>query len=212
MGAKVERKNFLIGIDEAGRGPIAGPVAVAAVLLSPRFDLKELHGIRDSKKLNPQKRRIWFEKVRAWEEQGLLDFAVSLSSHKTIDSKGIVAAIRLSLCRVLQKVCGDSFTAHIFLDGGLVAPAQYPFQHTIIRGDETISIIALASILAKVTRDERMMRYGERFPLYGFEQHKGYGTYSHYKAIRKYGVSELHRRSFLRRVIAKEPCLLLPNT
>ena len=190
-------KKFLIGIDEAGRGPLAGPVAVAAVILSPRFNLKNLNGIKDSKQLNSQKREIWFKKACAFKKEGLLDFAVAFSSEKTIDKKGIVFAVRFSLARALKKVCHDPFSTYIFLDGSLMAPREYLFQKTITRGDEKISIIALASILAKVRRDRKMTSYGQQFPLYGFEQHKGYGTTHHYKMIEKYGICPLHRKSFL---------------
>ena len=197
MEVKGERKNFLIGIDEAGRGPIAGPVAVGVVILFPHFDLKQLCGIKDSKQLNSQKREIWFKKAREFQKNGFLDFAVSFSSEKTIDTKGIVPAIRMSLARALKKVCNDPLQTHIFLDGGLFAGKEYPFQETIIRGDETLSIIALASIIAKVKRDKKMIEYGRMFPLYGFEQHKGYGTDAHYRAIHKHGIISLHRKSFL---------------
>ncbi len=192
------QKKFLIGIDEAGRGPLAGPVAVGAVLLFPHFDLQHLVGIKDSKQLNSQKRELWFKKACEFQKNGLIDFAVSFSSEKTIDTKGIVRAIKISLLRSLKKVCKDPLKTHIFLDGGLVAPKEYPYQKTIIRGDEILSIIALASILAKVTRDRKMVRYGQKFPLYGFEQHKGYGTKDHYKTIQKHGICSLHRKSFLK--------------
>ncbi len=194
-----KKQKYLIGIDEVGRGPLAGPVAVAAVLCFPRFDFKNLAHIKDSKQLNPQKREEWFMRARTFKSAGLIDFAVSFCGEKIIDKRGIMRAIKISLSRALKKICKNKNRgqAYIYLDGGLVAPAEYPFQKTIIRGDEKISIIALASIVAKVTRDKKMKRYGERFPLYGFEQHKGYGTAAHYKAIEKYGVCALHRRSFL---------------
>ncbi|MDP3726348.1 MAG: ribonuclease HII [bacterium] len=194
----IDQKKFLIGIDEVGRGPIAGPVAVGAVLLFPHFDLQNLAHIKDSKQLNPQKRELWFKKACEFQKNGLIDFAVSFSSENVIDKKGIVYAIRKSLARALKKVCKDPMKTHIFLDGGLVAGEEYPYQKTIIRGDEILSIIALASILAKVTRDRKMVRYGQKFPLYGFEQHKGYGTKHHYKMIEKHGMSSLHRKSFLK--------------
>ena len=191
------KRKFLIGIDEAGRGPLAGPIAVAAVLLFPHFDLKHLAGIKDSKQLNLKKREIWFQKARAFKRAGEIDFAVSFSSEKVIDKHGIMHATRASLARSLKKICRDSAKTRIFLDGGLVAPSEYMLQKTIIRGDETLSIIAFASILAKVLRDRKMVLYGEKFPLYGFEQHKGYGTAAHYKAIDKYGPCAFHRKTFL---------------
>ena len=193
----VQKQKFLIGIDEAGRGPLAGPIAVGAILLFPHFDLKHLAGIKDSKQLNSQKREIWFQKACAFKKAGVIDFAVSFSSEKVIDKRGIMHATKVSLARSLKKICKNPAETHVFLDGGLVAPPEYPLQKTIIRGDETLSVIAFASILAKVLRDRKMIRYGEKFPLYGFEQHKGYGTVAHYKAIKKHGPCALHRKTFL---------------
>ncbi|MBI2109514.1 MAG: ribonuclease HII [Parcubacteria group bacterium] len=190
-------KKYLIGIDEVGRGPLAGPVAVAAVLFFPHFDTRHLKGIKDSKKLSPQKRELWLEKAITLKKDGYIDFSVSFSSEKVIDKKGIMHAIRLSLKRSVKKMCKSPYETYIYLDGGLTAPKMYPFQKTIIRGDELLSIIALASIIAKVGRDRKMEEYAEQFPEYGFEQHKGYGTDAHYKAIQKYGLCAIHRRSFL---------------
>lgn len=197
------RNVFLVGIDEAGRGPIAGPVAVAAVLFFPHFDTQVLSGIKDSKQLNPQKREVWFKKALELKKGGYIDFAASFSSEKMIDNKGIVMAVRSSLNRSLKKVCRDPSRTYIYLDGGLRASDEYPFQKTVIRGDEILSIVALASIIAKVKRDQKMIRYGELFPPYGFEQHKGYGTQEHYRAIEKYGVCSLHRLSFLPSALVK---------
>lgn len=198
-----QKKKFLVGIDEAGRGPLAGPVAVGAVLLFPHFNTKNLIGIKDSKQLSAQKRESWFEKASLFKKEGLIDFAVSFSSEKMIDKKGIVHAIHISLKRSLKKVCVNPYETYIYLDGGLMAPRAYPFQKTIIRGDEILSIIALASIVAKVERDRKMEQYAEQFPEYGFEQHKGYGTTEHYKAIRKHGPCLLHRKSFLKNLHSK---------
>src|SRR3989344_7743238 len=194
------RTKHLIGIDEAGRGPIAGPVAVAAVIVFYHFDLRKLLEIKDSKQLNPQKREIWFKKAHLFKKEGFIDFAVSFSSEKTIDSRGIVPAIQASLNRSIKKICKEPLSAHVFLDGGLRAPLEFQYQNTIIRGDEKISIIALASILAKVERDRKIVSYGQKYPLYGFEQHKGYGTHPHYKAIKKHGIIALHRKSFLKKI------------
>lgn len=200
---KARSKN-LIGIDEAGRGPIAGPVTVAAVIIFPHFDLRKLLEIKDSKQLNPQKREVWFKKAHLFKKEGFIDFAISFSSQKVIDSRGIVSAVQSSLNHSIKKICKEPLLAHVFLDGGLRAPVEFKHQNTIIRGDEKISIIALASILAKVERDKKMISYGQKFPHYDFEQHKGYGTYPHYRAIKKHGITPLHRKSFLKNLTNKK--------
>jgi len=187
----------IVGIDEAGRGPLAGPVAVGAVLFlkRARFDFD---GLTDSKKLTPSQREEWFRKMKDWQKEGKLRFAVSLVSNTVIDAKGIVPAINLGIERCLKKLKVDPKHTHIFLDGGLKAPAQFLNQETIIKGDEKIPAISLASITAKVTRDRKMVTLSKIYPHYGFEIHKGYGTKIHADAIRKHGISKIHRKSFLK--------------
>lgn len=189
---------YIVGIDEVGRGPLAGPVAVAAVIIFSRETLRYLRNIKDSKQLTLKSREEWFEKARALKTQGLLNFSVSFTDERKIDSRGIVWGIHASLTKALKNVCENPLSAHIFLDGGLKAPQEYRFQKTVIRGDESIPVIALASIIAKVERDKKMVRFAQKFPLYGFEQHKGYGTRMHYERIKKHGICPLHRKSFLK--------------
>ena len=192
---------FTVGIDEAGRGPLAGPVAVAAVIIFSPKTLRHLKNIKDSKQLTPKSREKWFEKAQALKAHGILNFSVSFTSEKMIDSRGIVFGIRSSLARSLKNICKNPLSVHILLDGGLRAPHNYPSQETIIRGDETVSIISLASIIAKVCRDRKMVRCAQKYPAYGFEQHKGYGTRMHYERIKKYGICPLHRKSFLKNIL-----------
>jgi len=170
---------------------------VGVVKISTNFDRKFFKGIKDSKKLSETKREKWFQKIREVEPRGDLEFAVSLVSEKIIDKKGIVYAINFGIKRCLEKLkikTGDQ----IFLDGGIKAPKNFIHQKTIIKGDEKVPIISLASICAKVMRDRYMVRLSKKYPKYGFDVHKGYGTLMHRKNIKKYGSAEPHRRTFLK--------------
>lgn len=189
--------NCVVGIDEAGRGPLAGPVAVGAVKIPAGFNRRFFNSIKDSKQLSPEDRELWFALALEAKKQKLLDFAVSLVSEKVIDRKGIVYAVRLGVKRCFQKlqVKEDS---QIFLDGSLEAPQRFRHQRTIIKGDEKIPVISLASICAKVIRDRKMIRLSQKFPGFNFHQHKGYGTLMHREALLKYGSTVIHRQSFLR--------------
>ena len=190
----------MIGIDEVGRGPIAGPVAVCALLWKDR-EFDPPHDIKDSKQLSAQKREAWFEQIETWRKQDKLAYEVSYVDAKTIDLVGISHAIKLALLESLSRLEVDPEQVHILLDGSLYAPEEYRHQETIVRGDEQEPLIALASIAAKVSRDRMMEDLAETFPAYGFENHKGYGTDEHYRAIRKHGITKYHRKSFLQKVL-----------
>jgi ribonuclease HII len=187
---------YLIGIDEAGRGPLAGPVSVGAVLLLPQFDRTALAGVKDSKQLSEEAREAWYAKMRLWQKEGHLRFAVAYSSARQIDSRGIVWAVSSALRRALRSLEADPAESLVLLDGGLRAPVLYEQQETIIRGDATEPVIALASIAAKVRRDRLMKRLARAYPAYGFEVHKGYGTKAHRDAVLDLGPCAIHRRSF----------------
>jgi ribonuclease HII len=199
---------YVIGVDEAGRGPLAGPVAVGAVLLTRDFlnmdrslrceSLKELCEVRDPKTVTSKRRSEWFEVIKEKKKHGVVDYAVSLVGPTVIDKYGIVKAIRLALRRSLLKLAVDKKESLIILDGLLKAPRTFPLQATIIRGDQTEQLISLAALVAKASRDEKMCRLAERYPVYGFERHKGYGTKEHYERIRNYGLCRIHRKSFLK--------------
>lgn len=191
-------QKFLIGIDEAGRGPLAGPVSVGAVCVSTGFDFSLFEGAKDSKQMTEKAREAIFEKMQELKKSGVINFVVALSSATTIDTKGIVPAIRVALDGAIGKLAVNPIECKVLLDGGLKAPAEYLNQETIIRGDSKEKVIALASIAAKVLRDRHMMKIAEKYPQYGFEIHKGYGTKKHSEAIEKFGLSEIHRRSFCR--------------
>ena len=187
----------VVGIDEAGRGPLAGPVAVGVAVVETDFDWGLLPGVTDSKKLSPKKRAVIFTEAKALQKSGKLDFAVSLVSAKVIDEKGIVPAIRLAMDRALTRLQIDPAKAIVKLDGGLKAPDIYE-QETIIKGDQKEQVIGLASICAKETRDAYMVRIADQpqFAPYDFATHKGYGTKKHREAIKENGPSREHRSSY----------------
>jgi ribonuclease HII len=194
------RKKFVtIGVDEAGRGPLAGPVAVCALaFLTPAAGrLMPLSAVRDSKQLSPAAREEWYARLRDATAHGDIAYAVSFAGASAIDRHGIVPSISAALVRALKRLPVMPNGTRIFLDGGLRAPGMYSRQTTVIRGDATVPAIALASIVAKVSRDRLMRRAAQHFPGYGFEIHKGYGTKAHYAALALLGPSPLHRRTFV---------------
>ncbi len=202
--------NYIIGVDEAGRGPLAGPVAVGAVLVYALHyhRVKKLFPvIKDSKKLSAKARSEWLIRICEAGEAGFLVSNVAFVAPSVIDKRGIAPSIRTAIAQALKNVvvvtppkdCPSEI--RVLLDGGLRGPVEYENQETIIKGDEKELVIALASIVAKVARDKRMVKLGKKFPAYGFEQHKGYGTRAHYAAIRKHGITPHHRKSFLKGMV-----------
>ncbi len=193
---------YSIGIDEVGRGPIAGPVAVGAFVFLKPQSRRLFRGVKESKQLTEQKREEWFSIIEGAEKAGHITYSVTFQSEKIIDTKGlsfaIKAALNVSLSTVANLTKSKPHLIQVLLDGGLKAPITYPNQKTIIKGDEKEMVIALASICAKVLRDRRMNKLAKKHPRYGFERHKGYGTKWHYEAVKKYGVLPSHRRSFLK--------------
>ena len=187
----------MLGVDEAGRGPLAGPVAVGVVAVPDGFIVEnEFPGVADSKKLSEKKREKIFEMLEMRVASGDVNFTVEFESAGVIDKEGIVFAVRRALARGVNKLAPDSALVKIQLDGALKAPPEYA-QETIINGDELIPLISLASIAAKVTRDRLMVELSKQYPEYSFEKHKGYGTRAHYAALLQYGPCVIHRRTFL---------------
>lgn len=199
-------KKWCIGVDEAGRGPLAGPVAVGAAIVPDDFDWGLLNGVTDSKKLTQRKREAIFELARKLQKEGKLDFAVSMSAARIIDRDGITVAINRGIGRALARIeSSNSFyggETYVTLDGGLRAPERFLNQRTINGGDASEKVIGLASILAKVTRDRYMARIAAlpQFAPYGFEIHKGYGTKRHREFIEKLGLSTEHRTTFCKNI------------
>ncbi len=197
----------IVGIDEVGRGPLAGPVSVGVVVCDASLYRvlcrdKHLPALgKDSKKISPENRRVYARYLRELSVQySDFSYVVVSASAREIDRQGIAVVIKKLMLRGLQKL-GVSFSDHILLDGGLRLPPEYK-QKTIVRGDEKEKAIAWASILAKVTRDDYMVRTAKKYPKYGFEVHKGYGTKSHILAIQRHGLSPLHRKTFCTRIVA----------
>lgn len=187
----------IAGIDEVGRGPLAGPVAIGVAWCSNDFDIqKEFPGLRDSKKLSEKKREEIYAKVLEIPDVG---FVVSMNDAFVIDEKGISFAITDAVEKGCSKLPEEVF---IYLDGRLAAPDQFP-QKSVIGGDDSIPIVSLASVVAKVERDRLMKKLGEKYPVYGLEKHKGYGTKVHREAIEAHGFSPVHRRSFCKNIAIK---------
>jgi len=179
----------ICGVDEAGRGPLAGPVCAAAVIL-PR-DM-EIPGLNDSKQVADKKRRELYDLVTA----KAVAFGIAFATQSEIDEINILQATFLAMRRAVEQL--KSAPDLVLVDGNRAPELPYPVE-TLVKGDSRSANIAAASILAKVTRDRYMEEMAEKFPQYGFEIHKGYGTKRHYAALREFGPCELHRRTFLRK-------------
>jgi len=188
---------YIIGIDEAGRGPLAGPVTVGAVLLPRDMLLDQYPGGKDSKRMSVRAREEWFERI---SKNPSIRIGSAHASHRSIDTHGIVESVRRALHRAIRKLDADPNTCHVVLDGLLMAPPAYTSQETIVKGDSLEIPIMLASIVAKVTRDRLMQRAGRTYPEYGFERHKGYATPEHIEMIRTHGLSDIHRESYCTRL------------
>lgn len=184
-----ETVQLICGVDEAGRGPLAGPVCAAAVIL-PR-DL-QIPGLTDSKKLTDKKRRELFPVI---QEQAIA-YGIGLASEQEIDEINILQATFLAMRRALDQLSVRPDLA--LIDGNRETDFGLPVK-TVVKGDSLSANIAAASILAKVTRDNIMIQMSEQYPEYGFEIHKGYGTKAHYAALTEHGASPVHRRSFLKK-------------
>ena len=192
---EIEDENYaqgvevICGVDEAGRGPLAGPVCAAAVILPPHV---QIPGLNDSKKLSDKRRRELFPVIC---EQALA-YGIAFATEQEIDEINILQATFLAMERALAqlKIRPDL----VLIDGNRQKDFGLPVK-TVVKGDSLSANIAAASVLAKVTRDDFMVRQAERFPEYGFEIHKGYGTKAHYAALEQYGPCPIHRKTFLKK-------------
>ena len=195
---------YIIGIDEVGRGPVAGPVSVGIVVLPTLYDISynfRETGLTDSKKMSPTARERVHELASEIQTKGDIRFGVYSVTAAQIDQRGIEQALRTAIEVGLTKLAVDFREAEVLLDGRLKAPREFE-QKTIIRGDFLVPAISLASVVAKVERDAYMSGAAHaKYPEYGFNTHKGYGTEAHYAALKAHGLTPIHRRSFLRRVV-----------
>ena len=179
----------ICGVDEAGRGPLAGPVCAAAVILPPHL---QIPGLDDSKKLSDKRRRELFPVIK---EQAIA-YGIGLASHEEIDEINILQATFLAMKRALAQLEGKADFA--LIDGNRETDFGLPVQ-TVVKGDSRSANIAAASVLAKVTRDDIMDAMANDYPQYGFAVHKGYGTKAHYAALTAHGPSPIHRMTFLKK-------------
>lgn len=194
----------IVGVDEAGRGPLAGPVVAGAVHLPPAFEVKKaraggwrIGGVRlfDSKQLEPEER----EEAYAWITANC-PWGVALSTHEDIDTKGIMASNESAMQRAVAMLAATVTPTYLLVDG----KDKYWFDYvhsSVVEGDAKEACIAAASIVAKVTRDRMMREYAKEHPLYGFENHKGYAAPDHIEALKKHGPCAIHRRSFLTAIL-----------
>ena len=180
---------LICGVDEAGRGPLAGPVCAAAVILPPNLDIP---GLNDSKKLTDKRRRELFPIIK---EQAIA-YGIGFASHEEIDQINILQATYLAMERAMAALSVKPELA--LIDGNRAKDFGLPVE-TVVKGDSRSASIAAASILAKVTRDDLMLQAAEEYPQYQFEIHKGYGTKAHYAALTAHGPSPIHRMPFLKR-------------
>lgn len=179
----------ICGVDEAGRGPLAGPVCAAAVILPENL---QIPGLDDSKKLSDKRRRELFPVI----QQSAITYGIGIATHEEIDDINILQATFLAMERAIAQLSVKPELA--LIDGNREKDFGIPVQ-TVIKGDSLSANIAAASVLAKVTRDNMMEDLAKEYPQYGFEIHKGYGTKAHYDALRTYGPSGIHRMTFLRK-------------
>lgn len=186
--AKSQGYSFVCGVDEAGRGPLAGPVYAAAVIL-PDGVIPE--GVNDSKKLSEKKREALFDVIT----EEALDYSIAYATAEEIDDINILQATFLAMKRAIDGL--KTKADYAMIDGNRMPPLDIPGE-TIVKGDANSASIAAASILAKVSRDRFMLKMAEKYPRYQFEKHKGYGTKLHYQMLDEYGPSEIHRQTFLK--------------
>ena len=192
--AKENGYKLVCGVDEAGRGPLAGPVYAAAVIL-PEGHIIE--GFNDSKKISEKKRELLFDKIK----EEALYYSIASASEKEIDELNILNATYLAMKRAVEGL--EIKADYAMIDGNRMPPLDIDGE-TIIKGDAKSASIAAASILAKVSRDRYMLKMAEIYPEYQFEKHKGYGTKLHYEMLDKYGESPIHRKTFLKSWYAKK--------
>lgn len=184
--------NLICGVDEAGRGPLAGPVFAAAVILP--IDC-EIEGLNDSKKLSEKKRELLFDVIK----EKAIAYSIASASVDEIEEVNILKATFLAMNRAISGLNIKSDFA--IIDGNRVPDNIAVECATLVKGDSKSMSVAAASILAKVARDRLLLEYDEKYPQYNFKKHKGYGTKEHYEAIAKHGICEVHRKSFLKGVL-----------
>lgn len=198
---RAEGIRYIGGVDEVGRGPLAGPVTAACVVLPEDFDVL---GVDDSKKLSEKKRKELFDKIK----EKALAVGIGMCDNRVIDEINILEATKKAMAEAIaradrqltEKGLSDEGVEHLLIDAVSLKDVDTP-QTSIIKGDAQSLSIAAASIVAKVTRDRLMAEYHRQYPFYGFDSNKGYGTKAHYEGIDKYGITPIHRKTFLKNIL-----------
>lgn len=190
----VQGIKLICGVDEAGRGPLAGPVCAAAVILPEHVDIP---GLDDSKKLSDKRRRELFPVIK----EKAVAYGIAFADHSEIDEINILQATLLAMEHAMQQLAVRP--EYALIDGNREKDFGVPVE-TVVHGDSLSASIAAASILAKVTRDDYMVELAQKYPEYGFEIHKGYGTKAHYAALQLHGPCPFHRHSFLKKLYGQE--------
>lgn len=190
--ARLEGKKFICGVDEAGRGPLAGPVCAAAVILPADC---EIEGLNDSKKLTEKARERLFPIIM----EKAVAYSVAFATVEEIEEHNILNATYLAMNRAIEGL--STKADYALIDGNRVPTGISVPCETVVKGDFKSCSIAAASILAKVSRDNLMLEYAEKYPEYNFKKHKGYGTAEHIALIKEHGLSPIHRPSFLRKIL-----------
>lgn len=185
---------YICGVDEAGRGPLCGPVCAAAVIMPKGLIIE---GVNDSKKLSEKKREELFEKIL----ENAIAYGIAFEDEKVIDEINILNATLSAMNKAIKSL--EPSADFALIDGNRNKGIKIA-NKTVVKGDSRSHSIACASILAKVSRDRLLMEYDKKYPEYGFKNHKGYGTKAHYEAIEKYGILPIHRKSFLKKYFENE--------
>ncbi len=198
LGPKIK---YIVGVDEVGRGPLAGPITFCALKIPVDFKVDGFgRKIKDSKLLLPKKRMEISLKLERLKADGKINYALHSCTNKEIDAIGLGKAVKICIAKALEKLKLNPDECIILLDGGIKAPKEFKNQKTIIGGDAKVWAIAFASIVAKVSRDEKMISFSKKYPNYHFHEHKGYATEKHRAMISMYGLCPIHRKSFCKNI------------
>lgn len=205
LEAEFYQGQLLAGVDEVGRGPLAGDVVTAAVILDPQ---KPIAGLDDSKKLSEAKREVLFQEV----QENALCWAIGRASVAEIDKYNIFQATMMAMVRAVNGL--SLAPEYVVIDGNKVPKGMPCPASAIVKGDGRIRVISAASIIAKVTRDREMLELDKKYPMYGFKEHKGYPTKQHLEALKKHGVIDQHRRSYgpVQKAMAEKPGIVEQNS
>ncbi len=199
---RMKSYKYIVGVDEVGRGPLAGPITFCAMKIPIDFKAEGFGTkIKDSKLLTPKKRKEISQKIESLKKEGIVEYALHSCTNKEIDKIGLGKAVKVCIAGALEKLTLNPEEVFVLLDGGIKAPKEFKNQKTIIGGDAKVRAISFASIIAKVWRDEKMVAFSKKYPKYQFHKHKGYATKLHRDLIREHGLCAIHRKSFCKNIV-----------